>query len=81
MGIKTTCQEHQPKNRNMGKKKNNVVIQAQIKALVNAGTSVRNTAKVLHISTRTARKYKKENINTPYSMNDRHPFRSYRGNQ
>src|SRR6266699_1987915 len=41
-----------------GRRKIDADIQAQIKVLAQAGTSVRNTAKQLQISTRTVRKYK-----------------------
>ncbi len=41
-----------------GRRKIDADIQTQIKALIQAGTSVRNTAKQLQISTRTVRKYK-----------------------
>lgn len=41
-----------------GRKTIDADIQTQIKALIQAGSSVRNTAKQLHISTRTVRKYK-----------------------
>jgi DNA invertase Pin-like site-specific DNA recombinase len=41
-----------------GRRKIDAEIQAHIKALIKAGTSVRNTAKELRISTRTVRKYK-----------------------
>jgi hypothetical protein len=41
-----------------GRRTLNSDIQEQIKAFIQAGTSVRNAAKQLHISTRTVRKYK-----------------------
>jgi len=41
-----------------GRRKIDAAIQTQIKALIQAGTSVRHTAKQLQISTRTVRKYK-----------------------
>jgi DNA invertase Pin-like site-specific DNA recombinase len=56
--VKAGIKAKREKIRTWGRRTIDADIQMQIKALIKAGTSVRNTAKKLQLSTRTVRKYK-----------------------